>query len=292
MSDMRKWLNDSKNEGFDVYMRVSKSLLAQIKFSHIDTTHPELFFTLLKDFLDYAHKVEQVHGKPTTELVDEAYQCGYTFSDAIVSQVQSYWGVGNDRMSRPGYAEQIECWASESEWKKTFLTLAFTRGFHLWVKKQVEVDVRLVREKEGRLMLDYALRPYRNAWHRVVENPKLNIELISLILLQGADPNDSFEGTTVWGIFLRRLDGNCSDEGTCDIDSLLETTILLLRHGADWDLDVNKGFEIGCSITPLQVLRAAFGKKKIPEFEAARRQYRSREICSLLGRFINTIRCF
>lgn len=87
----------------------------------------------------------------------------------------------------------------------TFLSVAVRHGLVYFVRDQFTASPPATIEKEGRPLLDYALRPY-------TLDPKLHAfalsrrpDLVKFLLEKGCDPNDKWEDVSLWEWFLRDL---------------------------------------------------------------------------------------
>jgi hypothetical protein len=111
--------------------------------------------------------------------------------------------------------------------RNTFLSLAVRHGLVHFVRDQFTASsppaARI--EKEGRPLLDYALRPY-------TLNPRLHAfamsrrpELVEFLLERGCDPNEEYKGASLWTWFLRDLIRQSSSDA-----HFFETTPAVIRH--------------------------------------------------------------
>ena len=97
------------------------------------------------------------------------------------------------------YIDHSICaWHEENS---SFLTLAI--DFNLVAYVKVHLTAEYIRQKQGRPVLDYILRP-RFAIHplRSITNWIPNLEIVEIALRLGANPNQAYRGSTLWALFL------------------------------------------------------------------------------------------
>ncbi|KAJ4293656.1 hypothetical protein N0V90_008940 [Kalmusia sp. IMI 367209] len=86
--------------------------------------------------------------------------------------------------------------------RSSFLTLAI--DFELSHYVQTHLTPEIIKNKRGRPILDYMLRPRFadcGAWFKI-GNRRPNLEFLRLALSMGADPNEQYGGPSVWALFL------------------------------------------------------------------------------------------
>ena len=168
--------------------------------------------------------------------------------------------------------------APDPNLSKMFFGLAVEANLKHYAKSKLMTKLNLEeRPFEERSILDRALRP--SLW--LVSTPKLDIEMIRLLLTNGASPNEETvavkysprrENTvwicsTVWGLFLQHLrNTNASRNQFSNYDSFrdeYEVTRLLIEFGASADLwpwrnILDNDVSGGPRSTPLSVIREVF----------------------------------
>lgn len=107
------------------------------------------------------------------------------------SSLEPYWYI----------CKSLDTWNAE---RSTFLTLAIDFGLTAYVARNLTAEA--VREKDGRPLLDYILRP-RFGMGFDESEPSIGNhhpipELVERVLSLGADPNQGDEGVSVWTLFL------------------------------------------------------------------------------------------
>ena len=128
----------------------------------------------------------------------------------------------------------LQSWEDEDS---TFLTLAIDFGLDSYVR--THLTPQAVRNKKGRPVLDYLLRPRFPRWTSItcVGHHLPNLDLINTVLGFGADPNQIYQGISVWTLFLcfvadtlgvEESDGWFVEEG-----AYLDVMKTMLMNGAD-----------------------------------------------------------
>ncbi|KAK5456026.1 hypothetical protein LTS15_005345 [Exophiala xenobiotica] len=112
--------------------------------------------------------------------------------------------------------------------KSTFLTIAIFYGHYEYVKPRL--SRQLVNERVGRPFLDYVL-----SWQPILFNQDMSqhLRILRLILDLGGDPNEVYEGRTIWSWFLHlALAKIQSAASMLYIEFCAEAIRLLLQRGA------------------------------------------------------------
>lgn len=158
---------------------------------------------LVDELLYYAHEAEKRDqsslDSSLVDLLDEmdAVNCRHAHS------MRNHWTHMRDSPNANGQDEYRE------GGHYSFLALTVQARLVKYVGTKLRSNPRLI-EKSGRPLLDYALRPRRVTpitmpYHSQREDPKIDIEMVRLLLEHGADPNRKVhlnDGRTVWALFL------------------------------------------------------------------------------------------
>ena len=256
---MRNMLNGWAAKRFDATLTLCKAHLAQIMalpWPCEAMQRPSVVkesFRLVNEFMYYASKLEREKGLSDVALIN-----------AVDHAASAYWERRNDvselslnsslpesgllhwtnlelDLRRRDAAERAE---------KTFLAKTVECNLKLYVSKILDSQPQLLREKRGRPLLDYALRP------RVVKRHGKTIgstdpDMVRLLLFHGADPNQMIsiyntrksDRITVWAFFLWKiwLDAKFW-EYTPDnpqwVEELFTVTKMLVEHGANLNLQL------------------------------------------------------
>ena len=169
--------------------------------------------------------------------------------------------------------------APDPDLSKTFFVLAVEANLKHYAKSKLMTKLDLnERSFMQTPVLDHALRP---APWLITSTPKLDIEMIRLLLTNGANPNEEifasqhwprgmntwYMYSTVWGLFLQHLrNTNASRNHLSHYNSIrdeYEVTRLLIEYGASADLwpwrkIMDYDVSGGPRSTPLSVIREVF----------------------------------
>lgn len=275
-------LEQQTDASFDVDVELCKSYLIQLKT--IKDSYNESSFSmsrsLLADFLLRVRKFEQENDKPLCHLMDHLDQ-SFTL----------LW-----QQSRPSSASNANHWSNhilcneraDPYLKRTFLSFALAAGLHVYVKSKLESDTSLVEQKRGRPLLDCALRPCYGENARIdagisYGQDKPDVEIVALIMAQGADPNQPFEGFTVWRHWLLDLHAQRKSLETLPktLQARSQITHSLIKAGAFAHVDCDTGLGKGTTYvggkpvkfqrysTPLEIIKSVFSEEDYELFERA-----------------------
>ena len=181
----------------------------------------------------YSRELELKTKRPNTVLLDELDRAATIHTRG--SKVKSHWTNAKKQLQSHPFKENGHC---------TFLALAIQARLSLYVKEKLEANPRLLSQKRGRPLLDYALWPQRKI-PTVYDDPVIDIHMVLLLLCHGADPNQKVNihgGQTLWWLFLISCCQNAARVSPQVKAAWYETTELLIAHGAD--------ASIGCDMDP------------------------------------------
>lgn len=89
--------------------------------------------------------------------------------------------------------------------KSTFLGLVVEAGLCWYVQHRLQQNDSLLKQKESRPLLDYALRPWSASNDNVPRHHEPHPRMVQILLDYGSDPNQQlhiYDGQTVWAYFL------------------------------------------------------------------------------------------
>ncbi len=320
---MREMLNGWAAKGFDAILSLCRAYLAQIMslpWSCEAMQRPSVvkeFFRLVNGFMYYACKLECEKGLSDVALIDALDHAASTYwerrnevsglsllhSSSPKSRVMHWTNLELDMRRRE---------AIERE-KKTFLAKTVECGLTLYVTQILDAQPQLLRKKCGRPLLDYALRP------RVIERPYriigfVNPDMVRLLLLQGADPNEMIsiyntkdrEGITVWAHFLWKIwldvkSWEYAPDNPQWVEELFAVTKLLLKYGANLDLQMkhlsfqeksvreNALGPLASLATPVEILHAVFPPAYTTALEALLANHRPSAVKKWFGKTTHEI---
>lgn len=103
----------------------------------------------------------------------------------------------------------------------TFIASTIQAGLTLYVEQ--ELEIRHIREKRGRPLLDYTLRPaMMSPLESSVSRGGPDPLMVQLLLQRGADPNQRMYKAkvhTVWTYFIAMFLSSCVLWGQCDLQT-------------------------------------------------------------------------
>ena len=304
---MREMLNGWAAKEFDATSSLCRAHLAQIMslpWPCEAMQRPSVvkeFFRLMNGFMYYASKLEREKGLSDVALIN-----------ALDHAASTYWERRNDISELSLYSSSPESgvlhWTNleldlrrrdtTERGERNFLAKTVECGLGLYVTKILDAQPLLLRQKRGRPLLDYALRP------RVMEHKSraigfVNPDMVHLLLLRGANPNQMIsiyntkksDRITVWAFFLRNiwLDAKFWEHAPDNsrwVEELFAVTEMLLRYGANLDMQLKRlsfqeiswrGNALGplaSLATPEEVLHAVFPCSHTAALEALLAKHR------------------
>ncbi len=267
---MRRMLASWTDKDFDAKQSLCRALLAQIKSLPMKAQYLSKqgdLFELVYDFMHYSHEIEKAGGTLNIALID-------ALDDAVSTHTNSNKGPNWTNLADNGTSVIFD-----EHGRTTFLALAIEEPLLQYVANKLDAQPQSIREKRGRHLLDYALRPASFARisrsYRALED--VDPGIVRLLLDRGADPNKSigvYGGSiTVWTLFLQemwlasRVYESDPTGRQASRDGLYAATELLIRHGANPDLrlvNVSKGLRA----TPTEILHHVFSQRDAAKLEA------------------------
>lgn len=206
-NDMQNMLLENLEPDFEPKLRICKALLAQLKaidYREIEDTRV-LPMEPFKDLVYYARRLEYENHAPQSRLLDEAGQC-------VSKQVD-----------RSGWSE------------RDFLNFVVQQGFHRYITETLKTRMTLTQSDKsfllGSLLQDTSIFErlrILSTMYRYL-SIKDHVKMVDILLKYGAQPNDKYEDSTVWGQFvlsISKFESRSSD------DDLLPAIESLLSHGA------------------------------------------------------------
>ena len=199
--DMQNMLLEHLEPNFESKSRICKALLAELKA--IDYSALEGSDSLPRHLLDmltyYALRLEDENHVSQSSLIDEVGRC-------VLKQAGLFG------------------------WKKgriDFLNFIVLKGLHLYIAETLTTTTSLTHLDKSSLLgahLDIDEHESRRSFFA-----RLDIEMVDILLKHGAQPNDEYKSTTVWGNFLHWLSENPRLLQGYKISAISES---LISHGA------------------------------------------------------------
>lgn len=253
---------------FNSMVSLTKMMLYLLKsrpvFDFRDKSSINALISLTYELLYYAHEVEKKSESAESSLVDILDEVDKV-NTYHARSLKNHWTHARDS-PRDGvfnnYREGGNC---------NFLALTVQARLVKYVRVKLQADPRCMI-KPGRPLLDYALRPKRRTpiimpYHSRRDEPSVDVNMVQLLLKNGADPNKQLylnDGRTVWAQFL------LSCQESINVDKITPTlkhawyqaSEILIQHDARYShwLGRNVG-ELSMS----QVLDMVFGDAKAAE---------------------------
>jgi hypothetical protein len=236
------------NTPFDANSSMLTSSVIQLKMlfpleaSHL--TYPNSSFAApfwrhVLDALVYASQGDAANGRCHTELLDE-----------LNGIVQTHWHYSTRDKSQYSASSWTSHIPKKLPWigaychraadpHGSFLCLAIQYRLIHYVRHKLNADGTLVQRKVGRPLLDYAVRRTREK-----QEPLISDALVGLLLQHGADPNEVFQGCSVWQNALGEahqylsLNTFTHRDQEC-LGSWISALELLVLYGADPEATIN-----------------------------------------------------
>ena len=164
----------------------------------------QVIFSLVDEFLGYAKRLD-MEDEADTELIEEVDRVATAYFKKFGP---NHWTNARESLFEPNFDEWGQC---------SFLALAIQAKLTKFVGLKLRAGGMhtLGQKKQGRPLLDYALRPYRMIEPDLpndfrADEELVDLKLVRLLLEHDADPNEpvylytdpSGEGQTVWTLFL------------------------------------------------------------------------------------------
>lgn len=232
----RDFLLDKKNQvlvnmeavdSFDVNLFMCKALLAQLKMTRAPTR------LLVADFMHYATFLEKASSPELPLLLEHV-------DKILLFHRESEWTPGDSSSNSPANG-----WSCRDQGRKPLLSLAIQYGLRRYVLANLSNDPNLIFQKRPRPLLDFILRRRVYSLARGPSqqidlpvggpNDTPDIEILTLALQHGADPNEMLGTSSVWERFLQYLSTFCEDiQQLDDHDNFawIQAAELLIRSGA------------------------------------------------------------
>ena len=258
---MRRMLASWTDKNFDAKQSLCRALLAQIKSLPMKaeyTTKQSDLFVLVDDFMHYSHEIEKAGGTLNIASIDAL---DHAVSMYINPNQGPHWTNWTDNGSSEIFDEYGQ---------KTFLAFAVEEPLLQYVANKLDAQPQMIREKRGRPLLDYALRPWPFAGlgRSYRASGDVDPEIVRLLLHRGADPNESISvyggSVTVWTMFLQKMRIGRPQVST---EGFYAATELLIMHGANPDLRLVNVIE-DLKATPIEILQSVFSQRNAAQLEA------------------------
>jgi hypothetical protein len=231
--DMSDYLKQNSPPGFNPETSLCKALLWVIKKMPIRkesdfTNYLTSIVGTVDEVLFYINYIEQTTNKTERLLLDELDRVNGIHASHSSTQL-GHWT--NAREPRSTSLDDLGA--------QTFEASTIQAGLCVYVAEILSENPNLLKSKQGRPLLDYALRP---AIATPIDLPLLNdpisIKMVRILLNCGADPNQLVRilDDTVWGLFLKDRCLSKAREQFKSNASLCAVIEELIHHHADSDI--------------------------------------------------------
>jgi len=234
--EMQDLLKNRASMTFDTRVSLCKIFLAQIKAlppRAVDSALNSLF-ALVDELMFYAGEVEYHKKESQVALLDEL--------DRVVSIYANDTGFHwtNIRDPPDGLYDEME--------SKTFLAQAIQARLRLYVEEKLNSEPRLLNQKKGRPLLDYALRSkVISPIQLPLQRTNIDVEIVKYLLSKGANPNQRvhhLDSRTVWNLFLLECHDAFSRQNadrSSEANKVPEVAKMLIENGANPNLRCEVG---------------------------------------------------
>jgi hypothetical protein len=225
--DMQELLADWTAASFDANLAICRTILAEIKSLRLKAGYLRKlgpFSDLIEDFMYHAREVEVGTNSSPVALLD-----------ALETVIDHFANQHPNQDLKAGISYPWESWVVEKnyDWQEynSLLTFAIEKNLLLYVQRKLDDNLDLLRKKQGRPLLDYAMRPESPSAHSKAPN----LPIAALLLGHGADPNQRWAGATVWKHYITTW---CANLNRWPQNVRYESIKMLILHGADRDIKV------------------------------------------------------
>ena len=210
--DMQNMLLEHLEPGFEPKSRICKALLAQLKaidYRAFDRTW--VLLDTLKQLTYYAHRLEDENQVSQSSLIDEVGRCILKHAEDL--------GWSRGRLS--------------------FLEFIANHGLRLYIDEKLTTTVSLTQPEMSDLLgafIDYKfMKPGLTL-------TRGDVEMVDTLLKHGAQPNDKYRSSTVWGTF---LEIHSAHQSVLNKDVGLSILESLLSHGGNLQQQIVTGQKTG-----------------------------------------------
>lgn len=212
--------------------RMTLKLLKSIKPPTPGVDSCAATFSLVDEFLGYARALDMTDAA-SVELLEEV---DHVVSGYLGTHGMNHWTNARPPLAEPDFDEWGQC---------SFLALAIQAKLTTFVKSKLQDKYgHESLKKQGRPLLDYALRPRRAIGPDFTEDfradqGKVDIQAVKMLLEHGANPNEkvylypgpSGKAQTVWTLFLIYCFSNRGRVPPGETQAWYRTTELLISSG-------------------------------------------------------------
>lgn len=187
---------------------------------------------------DYIHGPEEVAASSWKHLstLERTFKCLDALDDTNTQRLNRDGVHWTNRKDAPrGHFKESN--------KKTFLAATIQARLYLYVQHKVMESSSHIRNKGGRPLLDYALRPTMITTIEMTAQEGPVSPLVELLLRHGDDPNKSlraYNGKTPWELFLNVCYSHSTraDKYSVQPDDIYTSMVKMISYGAETGVTV------------------------------------------------------
>lgn len=212
--DMQMLLEGRISKIFDADDYLCKAYLAQLKcLPHAPSIlRPGPLFNIMNDFMYHALRLEVNYTSSRNPLLEEFGRVISSHRGSI--HADFWWSDWQALLLEDGY---------QDGW---FVAAAIQYGLYLYVEKKFATVNPLTMGVNGQPLLDFALRlPLQSTY-----NTDVDPQMVQLLLNHGADPNQLYDGISIWGHFLISIHKK-KEWASPQVRHIWAQTIEMLLHG-------------------------------------------------------------
>jgi hypothetical protein len=232
---------------FDAHLSLCRIMLALTKALQEITENASLnlMFSLSDELMYHAWRFERggiPQQNPTSqismeiELLDELDRVLTKLTEAFTYDLSNIRLMKNRNHCHWTNIRDVPKGLFHEYQHKTFLASAIQFNLVLYVTQKLQRHPKTLHSKAGRPLLDSALRPNMVTPIQLQHlDASPNIDMVRLLLEQGADPNQSiyiYDRQTVWSLFLQQC-YNTTSRGNPHQSNMYELFQVLIEGGAN-----------------------------------------------------------
>ncbi len=266
-----------------------------------------MVFSLVDEFMFYAHMAEHEGGFSDFEVLDEFNRVLSRYAKA---DMDCHWTNGRDPPTGMYFEEAEKC---------TFLALAIQSRLRIYTKTKLDCRTNALWAKRGRPYLDYALRPNLVTPTNIPHYIKyIDFKMVGMLLDKGADPNEKvsiYGNVTVWALFLLSCYDRSGTSGPNTKETWFKAARMMITKGANRRLkiettrkelttvgsegrakttaklkeQVTQGgtrtveYEVPVELTAMNILEGIFGDSRMDELKAIVADTSSWSVWNIMG---------
>jgi hypothetical protein len=187
--DIQALLHEQSQGPFDAQMYLVNARICQfVAMTQMEDCHHEA--------MELASNIVSSLARPAYRDSKESAYLAALFETSFETLMRVY----NAEESSASYImTSVESWESE---RSSFMTLSIDFGLRSYLRGHL--TSQYIRDKEGRPVLDYILRPRFLGMreHMSIGNSEPDLEFLRTVLSMGADPNEAYQASSIWALYL------------------------------------------------------------------------------------------